>query len=288
MSAATEWVVAGSAGVSAVCVVIATRLGVRQLKEAHTGNRFAALARVTDMLIDPPVMKARRWVSAQETALETAHFADLAKSEQYDLEEVWRAYDRVGLLFDHDLVVDESPVLDMWGYSIERTYEMLEHLLEERRNSRGNPNFAHNFETLYHLVKGRGSKKILIRPFALDDFEHDLDSIVAAARKAGPEFDIDVERPTPMESGKRAVIGRSTLEVVGSFAGSYAFTKVADAITATARSSWKARHEPNTWPRTHIVKIVSPDGEVLREVKVSDDPPSDAGRKIISDLDAEA
>jgi hypothetical protein len=239
VSAATEWVVAGSAGVSAVCVVIATRLGVRQLKEAHTGNRFAALARVTDMLIDPPVMKARRWVSAQQTALETAHFADLAESEQYDLEEVWRAYDRVGLLFDHDLVVDESPVLDMWGYSIERTYEMLEHLLEERRNSRGNPNFAHNFETLYHLVKGRRPKKILIRPFALDDFEHDLDSIVAAAREAGPEFEIDVESPLPMEPGKRAVSGRSILEVVGSSAGSYAFTKVADAITATARSSWR-------------------------------------------------
>lgn len=266
-----------------MCVVIATRLGVRQLKEAHTGNRFAALARVTDMLIDPPVMKARRWVSAQQAALETAHFADLAESEQYDLEEVWRAYDRVGLLFDHDLVVDESPVLDMWGYSIERTYEMLEHLLEERRNSRGNPNFAHNFETLYHLVRGRGPKKILIRPFALDDFEHDLDSIVAAAREAGPEFEIDVESPPPMEPGKRAVIGRSILEVVGSSAGSYAFTKVADAITATARSSWKARHEPNTWPRTHIVKIVSPDGEVLREVKVSDDPPSGAGREIIGD-----
>lgn len=287
MSAASEWVVAGSAGVSAVCVVIATRLGVRQLKEAHTGNRFAALARVTDMLIAPPVMKARRGVSVHETALEMAHFADLTESEQYDLEEVWRAYDRVGLLFDHDLVVDESPVLDMWGYSIERTYEMLEHLLEERRNSRGNPNFAHNFETLYHLVKGRGPKKILIRPFVLDDFEQDLDSIVAAAREAGPEFEIDVERPTRTEPGKRAVIGRSILEVVGSSAGSYAFTKVTDAIIRTARSSWKARHEPNTWPRTHIV-IVSPDGEVLREVKVSDDPPSGAGREIISDLDTEA
>jgi hypothetical protein len=235
------------------------------------------------MLIDPPVMKARRWVSAQETALKTAHFDDLAESEQYTLEEVWRAYGRVGLLFDHDLVIDESPVLDTWGYSIERTYEMLEHLLEERRNSRGNPNFAHNFETLYHLVKGRGPKKILIRPFALDDFEHDLDSIVAAAREAGPEFEIDVESPPPMEPGKRAVIGRSILEVVGSSAGSYAFTKVADAITATARSNWKARHEPNTWPRTHIVRIVSPDGEVLREVKVSDDPPSGAGSEIISD-----
>lgn len=133
MSAAAELVVACSAGVSAVCVVIATKAGVRQLKEAHTQNRFAALARVTDMLIDPPVMKARRWVSAQETALETAHFADLAKAEQYELEEVWRAYDRVGLLFDYNLVIDESPVLDMWGYSIERTYEMLERLLQERR-----------------------------------------------------------------------------------------------------------------------------------------------------------
>lgn len=286
VSSPTELVVACSAGVSAVCVVIATRAGVRQLKEAHTGNRFAALARVTDMLIDPPVMKARRWVSAHEKALETAHFTDLDEAEQYELEEVWRAYGRVGLLFDHDLVVDESPVLDTWGYSIERTYEMLKHLLEERRNSRGNPNFAHNFETLYHLVKERGPKKILIRPFALDDFERDLDSIVAAAREAGPEFEIEVKTPPPMEPGERAVIGRAILEVVGSSAGSYAFTKVADAITATARSRWKARHEPNTWPRTHIVKIVSPDGEVLREVKVSDDPPSGAGPEIISDREA--
>ena len=287
MSVATEWVVAGSAGVSAVCVAIATRLGVRQLKEAHTGNRFAALARVTDMLIDPRVMKARRWVAAHETELETAQLAELDQCEQYELEEVWRAYDRVGLLFDHDLVVDQNPVLDMWGYSIERTYEMLEHLLEERRNSRGNPNLAHNFETLYHFVKGRGPKKIVIRPFALGDFEQDLDGIVAAAQEAGPEFEIDVERPTTMGQGKRAVIGRSILEVVGSFAGSYAFTKIADAITAKARSSWTARYEPNMWPRTHIVKIMSPDGEVLREVKVSDDPPSGAGHEIVDDLNAE-
>jgi hypothetical protein len=59
------------------------------------------------------------------------------------------------------------------------------------------------------------------------------------------------------------------------------------AITGAARSNWEARHEANTWLRTHIVKIVSPDGEALREVKVSDDPPSGAERKIISDLDAE-
>jgi hypothetical protein len=64
------------------------------------------------------------------------------------------------------------------------------------------------------------------------------------------------------------------VEVVASGAGSYAFGKVADAIIAKACSSWKARHKPNHWPRTHIVKILGPDGEVLREVKVSDDPPA--------------
>lgn len=91
-----------------------------------------------------------------------------------------------------------------------------------------------------------------------------------------------------MEPGRRAVTGRSILEVVGLFAGSYAFAKVADAITATARSSWKATHEPNTWPRTCIIKIVGSDGRVLREIKVNDDPPSGAVHEIIGDFDAEA
>jgi hypothetical protein len=54
-------------------------------------------------------------------------------------------------------------------------------------------------------------------------------------------------------------------------AGGYAFGKVADAIIAKARESWKARHKPNHWPRIHIVRIIGPKGQVLREVRVSDD-----------------
>lgn len=160
MSAAPELVVAASAGVSAVCVVVATGFGVRQLREAHTANRFVALARVTDMLIDPEVMKARRWVSANARRLKAVHFADLDAPERVHLEEVWRAYDRVGLLFDHDLIIDEGPVLEMWGYSIVRTYELLEHLLIARRTSFGNPKFSRNFESLYNHVKGLRADKV--------------------------------------------------------------------------------------------------------------------------------
>jgi hypothetical protein len=120
------------------------------------------------------------------------------------------------------------------------------------------------------------AETILIRQFAVGDFEPDLEAIVAAAHEAGPEFEIVVERATPADLGKRGVIGQSILEVVGPAIAGYAFGKVMDAIVATARTSVKARRKPKTWPRTHIVKLLGPGGEVLREVKVSDDPPTGA------------
>lgn len=115
---------------------------------------------------------------------------------------------------------------------------------------------------------------VVLRQFAHLDFEEDLDAIADAAREAGRDFEITVQRVDSSDPHVRGATGRSILEVVASGAGSYAFGKVADAIIAKARSSWKARHKPNHWPRTHIVKILGPDGEVLREVKVSDDPPT--------------
>ncbi len=114
---------------------------------------------------------------------------------------------------------------------------------------------------------------VVLRQFAYLDFEEDLDSIAEAAREAGPDFEIVVQRVDPNGPHIRGVTGQSILEVVASGAASYAFGKVSDAIIAKARASWKARHLPNHWPRTHIVKILGPEGEVLREVKVSDDPP---------------
>ena len=113
----------------------------------------------------------------------------------------------------------------------------------------------------------------MIRPRWVGDFADDLDSIVAAAHEAASGIEITLDLPTPTEPGRYAVTGQSILEVVLPAAGGYAFSKIADAVIAKARSTWKARHEPNTWPRTHIVKILGPDGEILREVKVSDDPP---------------
>jgi hypothetical protein len=114
---------------------------------------------------------------------------------------------------------------------------------------------------------------LVLRQFAYLDFEEDLDAIAEAAREAGPDLEIVVERVDPSDPHVRGVSGRAILEVVASSAGSYTFGKVADAIIAKARTSWKARHLPHHWPRTHIVKILGPNGGVLREVKVSDDPP---------------
>jgi len=118
-----------------------------------------------------------------------------------------------------------------------------------------------------------GPAIVTIKPFAVGDFADDLDAIVAEARLAAPEIEVVVELPSPTEPGRRAVIGRSILEVMLPATSGYAFSKLTDAVIAKARSTWKARHKPNVWPRTHIVKILGPDGEVLREVKVSDDPP---------------
>jgi hypothetical protein len=117
---------------------------------------------------------------------------------------------------------------------------------------------------------------VLLRQVAYLDFEEDLDAIAEAAREAGPDLEIIVQRVGPNDPRVRGVTGQSILEIVASGAGGYAFGKVADAIIAKARASWKARHLPNHWPRTHIVKIVGPNGEVLREVKVSNDPPPQA------------
>ena len=114
---------------------------------------------------------------------------------------------------------------------------------------------------------------IVLRQSAHLDFEEDLDAIAEAAREADPNFEIVVQRVGPNDPHVCAVTGQSILEIVASVTGTYAFGKVADAIIAKARASWKARHKPNHWPRTHIVKILGPGGEVLREVKVSDDPP---------------
>jgi hypothetical protein len=117
---------------------------------------------------------------------------------------------------------------------------------------------------------------VVLRQFAYLDFEDDLDAIAEAAREVGADFEIVVQRADPRDAHVRAVTGQSILEVVAPMAGGYAFNKVAEAIIAKARASWKARHQPNRWPRTHIVKILGPDGAVLREVKVSDDPPETA------------
>jgi hypothetical protein len=114
---------------------------------------------------------------------------------------------------------------------------------------------------------------VVLRQFAYLDFEDDLDAIAEAAREADPNLEVVVQRVDPNDPHVRGVTGKSILEIVVSGAASYALGKVADAVIAEARASWKARHLPNHWPRTHIVKILGPDGEVLREVKVSDDPP---------------
>jgi hypothetical protein len=152
LSATADWIVAVSTAASAVFIGTASLLAVRQLKEAHTGNRLMALARVTDTLIASPIMEARQWVYANEHELKTTHLDELTESNRWRAETVWRAYSRVGLLFDHNLIVDERPVLDMWGHAIERTYEILEPLLTERRDG-DNPNFAHHFSTLYERSK---------------------------------------------------------------------------------------------------------------------------------------
>jgi hypothetical protein len=115
---------------------------------------------------------------------------------------------------------------------------------------------------------------VVLRQFAYLDFEDDLDAIAQAAREADPAVEVVVQRADPGDPTKRKVIAQAILEVVLSSAGGYAFGKVADAIIAKAHELWKARHKPNTWPRPHIVKILGPDGEVLSEVKVSDDPPT--------------
>lgn len=152
LSATADWIVAVSTATSAVFIGTASLLAVRQLKEAHTGNRLMALARVTDTLIAAPVMEARQWVYKHEHTLKITRLDDLTESDRWQAETVWRAYSRVGLLFDHDLIIDERPVLDMWGLAIERTYEILEPLLTERREGE-HPKFARHFSTLYERAK---------------------------------------------------------------------------------------------------------------------------------------
>jgi hypothetical protein len=124
------------------------------------------------------------------------------------------------------------------------------------------------------------TEAVILRQFAYLDFEEDLDAIAEAAQAAAPDFEIVIERVDPADSRTRGVTGQSILEVVAPVVSGYAFGKAADAIIAKARQSWKTRHEPNHWPRTHIVRILGPSGEILREVKVSDDPPPPASPRL--------
>lgn len=147
MSGTADWLVAGSAVASTCFVGGATLLGIRQLREAHKANRLAALTRVADILRDPPIMKARRWLFANEDRLEGARYDDLDAEETAMVEDVWRAYDQVALLFDYQLLIDEKPVLDMWAISIVRVVQITATLLADRR-AKGNPYFVHNLESL--------------------------------------------------------------------------------------------------------------------------------------------
>lgn len=49
-----------------------------------------------------------------------------------------------------------------------------------------------------------------------------------------------LDLPTPAEPGQYPVVGQSILEVMLPLAEGYAFAKVADAVIAQARASWRS------------------------------------------------
>lgn len=127
----------------------------RSAQAAADSAQLQALVRVTDLVNfqAPLVLRARGWVFDNAAMLERANLGRLTRQQRRHVEEVWRAWDRVGLLVEHGLIEPE-PLLEMWSHSIERTFLVLWRLLRERRHlPRANPMAMRHFHALYCRAK---------------------------------------------------------------------------------------------------------------------------------------
>lgn len=156
MVSAGNWIALGAVIVAGLSATIGGFYGYRQLKQLAQSSQNAAraaqmeaLVHVTDLVNfqTPTISKARAWVLDNEAKLLSTPLKELDGCERDRIEEVWRTWDRIGLLVHHGLV-DAEPVMEMWAHSIERTYLILWGRLYERRHGGGNPHAMTHFQLL--------------------------------------------------------------------------------------------------------------------------------------------
>jgi hypothetical protein len=131
------------------------------------------------------------------------------------------------------------------------------------------------------------AETIVLKVKGLADYKNDLDEIVAAAREALPDADVEVEDPQRMQKGRYGVVFGEILSVSLSFGGGYVFGKVADAITKTAVEGWKKHQAGNAVPRPRFINFYGPDDEVLKEVKVNKETIADEDALLVGDREGQ-
>jgi hypothetical protein len=131
------------------------------------------------------------------------------------------------------------------------------------------------------------SETILLKVKGLTDYQDDLDEIVAAALVALPDAEVEVEDPQRMQKGRYGVVLGEILNVFVSFAGGYAFGKVADAIVRKAAEGWKRHDAEQAFPRPRFVNFYGPHGEVLKEVRIDRETMADHRTLLLGDDDGD-
>ncbi len=131
------------------------------------------------------------------------------------------------------------------------------------------------------------AETIVLKVKGLTDYKDDLDEIVAAVREALPDADVAVEDPQRMQKGRYGVVFGEILNVSFSFAGGYAFGKVADAITKKAIEGWKRHQAEKAFPRPRFINFYGPDGEVLKEVKINKETIADEDAFLVGDREGQ-
>jgi hypothetical protein len=148
--------VAAFAAVVSAAAFIYSLVYVRsQLKEMRIATEATAFSKALEILQDNACREARRVVFG---SLASKPFGSWSILEKYYGERVCQSYDQVGKMvyarmFREDLVVDN------WEYSLRRSWEILEPLVNEYRLRRGSEKLWDDFEELAKEAIRRNSDR---------------------------------------------------------------------------------------------------------------------------------
>ena len=141
--------------VTAIFIAIGAVFAYRQLKTANTAredanktNKLQAMLHVLDLVTrDEAAYASRQWIYENADLLGNPHV--FTKEQREHVENVVRAWDRVGWLVNNGLV-EPDLIFDMWVGPIVLLYEITRPYIEMKAtDGRSNPDGFHNFRTLW-------------------------------------------------------------------------------------------------------------------------------------------